>query len=105
MMERRGNVNKQAYLIMAHDDFELLKILLKLIDAKYNDIYLHIDAKANVDVEMMHSWVVESTLHIVKRMDVRWGGYSQIECEVCLLKEAIKTKHSYYHLLSGMTCR
>ena len=35
-------------------------------------------------------------------MDVRWSDYSQIKCELELLKEATKTKHKYYHLLSGV---
>lgn len=94
-------MNKQAYLIMAHDDPELLEILLKLLDAPYNDIYLHIDRKADLDLNRMKSWVAESKLCFVERMDVKWGHYTLAECEIRLLKEAIKEKHSYYHLLSG----
>lgn len=32
-----------AYLIMAHDSMEQLKILLHLLDHEENDIYLHIE--------------------------------------------------------------
>ena len=38
----------------------------------------------------------------MKRTNVKWGGYSQIKCELLLLKYAIKKEHSYYHLLSGV---
>ena len=42
---------KFAYLILAHGSFELLKELLKAIDAPENDIYVHLDRKAgDIDV-------------------------------------------------------
>ncbi len=47
--------NKHAYLIMAHDNFEQLKILLDLIDDYRNDIYLHIDKKLKL---IFHHWVI-----------------------------------------------
>lgn len=94
-------MNKHAYLIMAHDDPGLLETLIKLIDAPYNDIYLHIDIKAKLDLEQIKLWVNESKLCLIERMDVRWGDYTQTECEIRLLSEAVKTPHSYYHLLSG----
>ena len=37
---------KHAYMIMAHDQFELLSILIKMLDDPRNDIFLHIDKKA-----------------------------------------------------------
>ena len=33
-----------AYLIIAHDQFDLLESLLKCIDDERNDIYIHIDS-------------------------------------------------------------
>ena len=94
-------MKKHAYLIMAHDDFALLKTLLKLLDAPYNDIYLHVDVKASIDLDQIRACVSESRLCFVERMDVKWGGYSLTACEIRLLSEAIKAEHSYYHLLSG----
>ena len=94
-------MNRHAYLIMAHDDPQLLKTLLKLLDAPYNDIYLHIDVKAKFDIEQVKTYVTESKLCFIKRMNVKWGGYSLTECVIRLLEEAIKTEHTYYHLLSG----
>jgi hypothetical protein len=34
-------------------------------------------------------------------MNVNWGGYSQIECTLRLLKLANEERHAYYHLISG----
>ena len=39
------NNNRHAYLIMAHNEWELLNTLLSLIDDTRNDIFLHIDKK------------------------------------------------------------
>ncbi len=38
-------MNKHAYLIMAHNNWNILKLLLKSLDTEYNDFYLHIDSK------------------------------------------------------------
>lgn len=38
-------MGKHAYLIMAHNQWEVLAQLLEVIDDPRNDIYLHIDKK------------------------------------------------------------
>lgn len=96
-------MKKHAYLIMAHTQPELLKTLLTLLDDERNDIYLHIDSKAkDYPLEDVVSVLKKSNFIFTERTDVKWGSYSQIHCEMVLLKEAVKTEHSYYHLLSGM---
>lgn len=40
---------KHAYLIIAHNEPEVLRRLVKSVDDKRNDIYIHIDKKANFD--------------------------------------------------------
>lgn len=41
-------------------------------------------------------------MYYVSRIDVRWGDFSQICCEIILLKQAILKKYKYYHLISGV---
>ena len=36
------------------------------------------------------------------RIDVRWGDFSQVECELALFKQAAIGRYDYYHLLSGV---
>lgn len=94
---------KHAYLIMCHCNFEQLVLLLKLLDSFNNDIYIHIDKKAkNVPFETIKNAVHKSQLNFVKRINVNWGGHSQIKAEMILLKAATKTYHCYYHLISGL---
>ncbi len=96
-------MKKHAYLIMAHTQPELLKKLLTLLDDERNDIYLHIDSKAkDYPLDEVAAVVQKSKCIFTERTDVKWGSYSQINCEMVLLKEATKTEHAYYHLLSGM---
>lgn len=96
-------MNKHAYLIMAHTQPELLKKLLKVLDNERNDIYLHIDSKAkDFPVDEVTSVLEKAKCILTERTDVKWGSYSQINCEMVLLKEATKAEHAYYHLLSGM---
>lgn len=95
-------MKKHAYLIIAHTQPELLKKLLHLLDDERNDIYLHIDKKAeDFPLDEIKNAVKKAEVVFTKRTDVRWGSYSQINCEMVLLKEAVKKEHAYYHLLSG----
>lgn len=95
---------KQAFLIMAHNDFKQLEYLLKSLDSYNNDIYVHIDSRAkNVPLLKLESAVKKSTLEIIRKFKVNWGGHSQINCELLLFKTAFErdTKYRYYHLMSG----
>ena len=93
---------KFAYLIMSHNNWRQLLVLLKLLDYPDNDIYLHIDKKSEgVDIEEIYSTVHQAVLHVYCQYKVCWGKFSQTKCQVFLLAEAIKTPHDYYHLISG----
>lgn len=94
------NEQRHAYLIMAHNNVAQLNKLLQALDDKKNDIYLHIDAKASIHEENLIP-LQNSRLFLTQRIHVYWADYSQVECELLLLKEAVTTYHSYYHLLSG----
>lgn len=99
----RNDMKKHAYLIMAHTQPELLKKLLMVLDDERNDIYLHIDSKAeNFPMRETAEVLKKAKCTFTERTDVKWGSYSQIHCELVLLKEAVKSEHAYYHLLSGM---
>lgn len=91
---------KHAYLILAHNEWELLKILVSCIDDARNDIFVHIDAKAK-DLPALHT--EHAGLKVLKdRVDVRWGDLSVVKGEYALFREAVKNgPYAYYHLLSG----
>lgn len=96
-------MGKHAYMIMAHNQPELLKRLIGALDHERNDIFLHIDLKSDIDLEGLGKICVYSNVYFVERMKVFWGGYSQIRAEMTLLKNAVKTGvYDYYHLLTGV---
>ena len=93
---------RHAYLIMAHNNFSQLKILLSLLDDERNDIYLHIDAKVDRGVIPDLTDVVhKSTLQFVTPIPVVWGDYSQVACEMKLIQAAVSSgEYGYLHLIS-----
>lgn len=94
---------KHAYLIIAHDNVEILNVLLHLLDDERNDIYLHIDKKSYIDLDSVYRPCASKFYLLSNRINVKWGDFSQIRVELLLLKEAIANSHySYYHLLSGV---
>lgn len=96
--------DKHAYLIIAHNQFDLLEKLLKALDYPNNDIYLHIDKKVKtIDEQKLKTILKYSELFLLhNRVDVKWGEFSQIECELRLLEAATARHYVYYHLMSGV---
>ena len=98
------NQKKHAYLIIAHNQFELLKMLCQLLDHPAHDIFIHIDSKASFDTELLKNATVHSPVIFTQRTNVMWGSYSMINCELILLKSALDYNpdgYAFYHLLSG----
>lgn len=87
---------------MAHHRPDLLSELLSALDDERNDIFVHIDSKAGPDMAAAQFRTESSRLFFVPRKKVAWGGYSQIECEIRLLKEALRRgPYAFYHLMTG----
>lgn len=95
---------RHAYMIMAHHKFCILMELLKDLDDSRNDIFLHIDKKSkDFETESVCALVQNAHIYITERMDIHWGGFSQIQCILMLLERATKTGyHDYYHFLVGV---
>ncbi|MCR5753328.1 MAG: beta-1,6-N-acetylglucosaminyltransferase [Acetatifactor sp.] len=93
-----------AYLIIAHNQFALLNKLLLALDYPENDIYIHIDRKADApDFETITAGMRFSRVVFVRRRNVVWGDYSQIACEMELFEAAVNAReYEYIHLLSGV---
>ena len=91
---------KHAYLILAHDDIPLLRILVNALDDCRNDIYIHWDAKSGTVPDLK---TVSSRLFFLEeRVRVNWAGFSMVEAEYLLFKAASANgPYAYYHLLSG----
>ena len=93
---------KHAYLIIAHNDPEILQLLLSSLDDERNDIYVHIDRKASFSASILQT--SKSHLYVLPiHIDARWGDFSLVKIELTLFKEAYTNgPYAYYHLLSGV---
>lgn len=95
-------MRKHAFLVMAYDDIEFLKILLRALDNSRADIYVHIDKKAKIDIMQVTNLCKLSNVYIIKNTAVTWGSEKQIIVELNLLKESTaRQAYEYYHLISG----
>lgn len=95
--------DKMAYLIIAHKDDETFRTLCTMLDDERNDLFIHMDQKnKSYDETVLNGLLKKSKVYHCRRNSVSWGGYSQIETELCLLKQATQAGHyCHYHLLSG----
>lgn len=93
---------KHAILILAYNNFEILN---HLVDYFKIDCYvlIHIDKKVVVNDDLMLELKAKSqVVDVYQKFTIHWGGYSILECELFLLKEAIRlTDANYFHLISG----
>ncbi|MEN6636954.1 MAG: beta-1,6-N-acetylglucosaminyltransferase [Clostridiaceae bacterium] len=94
---------RYAYLITAHSKKAQLINLLHLLDDPENDLYLHIDKKAQgFAEEELRAAAPHSRVSFVPRMDARWGSEVFIDAILSLICLASEEEHAFYHLLSGV---
>lgn len=95
---------KHAFLIMAHDNLPLLRRIVMRLDHPNSNVYVHIDKKTEIPndfEEELKAAVRFASVMCVPRLQVTWGEYSQIQCELNLLRIALRDHNDYYHLISG----
>ena len=75
-------MSKHAFLIMAHNEYDILNKLLLLLDDERNDLFIHYDKKSKLPpppIELKYL-----NIHVFKKVDVGW------ECISC-----------FHHLFGG----
>lgn len=92
---------RHAFLILAHNEFKILQLLIDCIDDSRHDIFVHFDRKMNVQPEL---YCAHARLYVLDdRLDVRWGDISMLKAEFLLFEQARnKDTYAYYHLISGL---
>lgn len=93
---------KQAFLIIAHDNFEHLKHLIQSLDHNDSLFFVHIDAKAKIPSEILTLRTI-NPISIFQKYKVKWGSQSQIKTELFLFENAFNNHDiEWFHLLSGV---
>jgi len=89
-------------MIMAHNHFKTLKLLVQALDHPNHDIYIHVDKKAgSFDPALISATCKHASISFIPRRCANWGGYSLVDITMSLLRTAVQKEHGYYHLLSG----
>lgn len=88
-----------AYCVMCHKYTPVLRELVAQAGHR-NDIYLHVDAKTDI---AQFDGIRDFVNLVEPRIDVAWGGYSQIEATLHLLDAARKYRYDYIAVISGDT--
>jgi len=93
---------KLAHLILAHNNPLQLERLVKRLNHADADVYIHLDAKADV-ASYDHIKGLPGTFFVTKRVNVAWGEYSVIQATLNGLAEILANGKTYTHinLLSG----
>ncbi len=97
-------MSRHAYLIIAHNQPQLLRSLLERLDVEWNDVFLHIDRRnPSMLAEFNDVKLQKAGLFVLPSpIAVYWAHTTQIEVELMLMREATKHgSYQYYHLLSG----
>lgn len=94
-----------AYLILAHNEFGLLKKLICALDDERNDIFIHIDTKqSGYSADELVACATKSNVKVISQVSVKWGDLSMVRAEYALLHTALDggKEYDYVHLVSGV---
>ncbi|MTC70992.1 conjugal transfer protein [Providencia sp. wls1914] len=91
---------KTAVLIQSHNNSRYICKLAEYFPSIR--FYIHIDRKNTHDFNFIKEKKLSNIFLIEERINVFWGGVSQIKATLLLLNEAEKNKENhYFHLMSG----
>lgn len=69
------NLDKHAFLILAHRCDKTLGTLLRMLDDERNDVFLHMDAKcANYEPAAFAQQFEHAAFYSIPRRNITWGG-------------------------------
>ena len=95
---------KQALLITAYDDFEILIKMITYYSQKF-DCYLHIDKKASISRAEFDSIRALPNTWVIRKYSINWGSYKHIKAVLSLMKIAVSNEqYGFYHIITGNSC-
>lgn len=84
---------KHAFLIIAHNEYPVLEVLLSMLDDERNDIYLHIDKRATELFQQIKKVKMQKAgFYLIENpIEVYWGDISQVQVDIFSLKRPYHT--------------
>lgn len=92
-----------AYMIAAHTDAAQLRRLVMSLNETDRDFFIHIDKKSNLQ-PFLDTVNLPNVHFLQHRVRTNWGGYSQCEYQMELMKAVIESQNTYDRVffLSGL---
>ncbi len=90
---------KIIYGVLCHKNSKILRKMIDML-SKENKIYIHIDLKSNIN-DFSEYKLYKNVIFIDKRVNVKWGEYSQIKSLLNILEVLSKEDFDYFQVLSG----
>jgi hypothetical protein len=91
--------NKMAYLVLAHEDLEMLNILVSRL-AKTGSVFIHLDTGS--DINTSQATTLPNT-YFYSQYRVKWGSWTIVEATRFLAEKAIQQGCERLTLLSGLS--
>lgn len=92
-------------MVLAHKNFEQIKMLIDQISDEQTDIFIHIDKKNDALYQQLQSETHKNNnvFIIEDRVSVNWSGFSQIDATLNLIKKVVRINrdYDYVSLISG----
>lgn len=82
---------KQVFLICAHKDMDQLNALVEALHDPDFTVYVHLDRKSALDPATLHP----AARLVAPRIDVRWGGYSQVQATLVSLRQILREQPDF----------
>ncbi|RZA35629.1 MAG: hypothetical protein EOP92_09470 [Lysobacteraceae bacterium] len=82
---------KQVFLICAHKDIDQLNALVEALCDPEFTVYVHLDRKSALDPAGLHP----AARLVAPRIDVRWGGFSQVEATLGSLRQILREQPDF----------
>lgn len=92
---------KVAYLLLVHDNPQLLKRAIEMLSCGGCDFFIHLDRKSDMS---RFELIRRPNVHFVEpRLRVHWGEFSQVEATMLLLRLALGSpaNYDYFIFLQG----
>lgn len=95
-------MTSHAFLLQVHEDPVHLRRLVESLATPDVHFFVHVDKKSNLALFSTLA-EMECVTFLEDRVDVKWGGWSQVEATLKLIRAALNSHHDfeYFTLLSG----
>ena len=95
------NIIKFAFLISAYTEPNSLRNMVKKLDKMVEaDFYIHIDKKVKIEPFQLDLIKMPNVFFIKDRIKVFWGGYSQVEMQISMIREMIRRDIRYTRVIN-----